>query len=426
MFKEVGHFNEIACHRFLHQLLDGLAWLHQHGVAHRDLKCDNLLLSEDGDLKIGDFGSAKRILETSTGQDTMRTARAGIGSPFWMSPEIIRAEYSDDVWRKADIWGVGCVAIELLTGKPPWTALSNPMTVMYHIASTTNLPSFPEETSPELGDFIRCCLNRNSTERLSAMDLLYHPFITREAFEPWAKIEVVADSPPSDDEIEGEWSQPVEYNVEPMEGIPRLDLEAYYDPDSGWWYDPTTEQWCNLWEQSEEELPVAPLPWYTLDIIYMWLMMARESLDYYPIVRVLGNYAAGDDSELSLVENELLKVIESSDDGWWYGSNQDGSEGYFPCTYVEYLEEEVPFQVKVVESIDVHEASHLKLDQDETIRVLHRDASGWWFGENHNHQAGWFPSSYVEWTDIDHQDLMVCENLDDLDELMDYVGISHD
>ncbi|ETP37105.1 STE/STE11 protein kinase, variant, partial [Phytophthora nicotianae P10297] len=128
------------------------------------VQCANLLLADDG-VKIADFGTAKRAVEEELGgviaeegaqeksMETARSVREGLGSPFWMAPEIVRAEKGADSWRKADIWGIGCIVIEMATGRPPWENLSNPLTAMFHIASVTTIPEFPAHLSPTAHDF---------------------------------------------------------------------------------------------------------------------------------------------------------------------------------------------------------------------------------------------------------------------------------
>lgn len=151
---------------YVRDVVHGVAHLHELGIAHRDLKCANLLLADDehGGVKIADFGTATRVMEELGGviterEDqvqpmetarfvvlvicrdafvemvalavlltiacrtwhlTFRSVREGLGSPFWMAPELVRAEKGADSWRKADIWGIGCVVIEMATGRPPW------------------------------------------------------------------------------------------------------------------------------------------------------------------------------------------------------------------------------------------------------------------------------------------------------------------
>ncbi|ETI39164.1 STE/STE11 protein kinase, variant [Phytophthora nicotianae CJ01A1] len=134
LLKEFGPFDEEMVQVYIRDVVRGVEHLHELGIAHRDLKCANLLLADDG-VKIADFGTAKRAVEEELGgviaeegaqeksMETARSVREGLGSPFWMAPEIVRAEKGADSWRKADIWGIGCIVIEMATGRPPWVSL---------------------------------------------------------------------------------------------------------------------------------------------------------------------------------------------------------------------------------------------------------------------------------------------------------------
>ncbi|KAE9074006.1 hypothetical protein PF010_g24851 [Phytophthora fragariae] len=203
LLKEFGAFDEDVVRTYVRDVVRGVAHLHELGIAHRDLKCANLLLADDerGGVMIADFGTAKRVIVEDGGAEeegedqpleTARSVREGLGSPFWMAPELVRAEKGADSWRKADIWGVGCVVIEMATARPPWENLSNPLTAMFHIASTTTIPEFPAQLSSTAHDFLSRCFDKNPDTRASAAELLRHPFLREELEERQA---VVADDP---------------------------------------------------------------------------------------------------------------------------------------------------------------------------------------------------------------------------------------
>ncbi|KAG7382605.1 hypothetical protein PHYPSEUDO_004685 [Phytophthora pseudosyringae] len=191
LLKEFGPFDEDMVRVYVRDVVRGVAHLHELGIAHRDLKCANLLLADDenGGVKIADFGTAKKAVEMdrsgaiaeeddeSQALETARSVREGLGSPFWMAPELVRAEKGVDSWRKADIWGVGCVVIEMATGRPPWENLSNPLTAMFHIASATTIPEIPTHLSSTAHDFLSLCFAKNPDTRASATELLQHPFL---------------------------------------------------------------------------------------------------------------------------------------------------------------------------------------------------------------------------------------------------------
>ena len=73
-----------------------------------------------------------------------------IGTPSWMAPEVIRDEGGSISWRKADLWSLGCTALEMTTGKAPWSQFNNPVTILYHIACQDTLPEYPTPASFEV------------------------------------------------------------------------------------------------------------------------------------------------------------------------------------------------------------------------------------------------------------------------------------
>lgn len=161
---------------FTRQILLGLAYLHENGVIHRDIKGDNILVTETGSVKLADFGCSKRIGELASasrnGADTF------VGTPFWMAPEVITDEQVG-YGVKADIWSLGCTMVEMLTGKPPWQEFKTMWSAIYHIANSTGKPSgIPDNLAPLLAKFLDLCLERDVERRPSAMELLQHPFLS--------------------------------------------------------------------------------------------------------------------------------------------------------------------------------------------------------------------------------------------------------
>ncbi|XP_050552759.1 serine/threonine-protein kinase Tao isoform X5 [Spodoptera frugiperda] len=146
----------------------GLSYLHSLGRIHRDIKAGNILLTENGTVKLADFGSAS----------IKCPANSFVGTPYWMAPEVILAMDEGQYDGKVDVWSLGITCIELAERKPPYFNM-NAMSALYHIAQNDS----PTLQAPEWTDtfryFVEACLQKNPADRPSSTKLLSHPFITR-------------------------------------------------------------------------------------------------------------------------------------------------------------------------------------------------------------------------------------------------------
>ncbi|KAI2781835.1 MAP kinase [Daldinia loculata] len=163
------------------QLLEGLAYLHESGIAHRDIKPENILLDHNGVIKYVDFGAAKVIARQGRtlvhGLSATKPNKSMTGTPMYMSPEVIKGENPGRAGA-VDVWSLGCVILEMVTGRRPWSNLDNEWAIMYNIAQG-NPPQLPsiDQLSAQGIDFLNKCFVRDPKRRASAVELLQHEWI---------------------------------------------------------------------------------------------------------------------------------------------------------------------------------------------------------------------------------------------------------
>lgn len=174
---------------YIRQVLRGLEYLHEHGIIHRDIKGDNVLVDTAGGMcKISDFGSSKKTHATfggstssgGVGGPARGAAQTIAGTPNWMAPEVITCQgVLGDHAAKADVWSVGCTSIELLNrGQPPWPTFSSQWAAIYHIGNATGPPEgIPDFLSEACLDFVLGCLTRDPVARQSVAMCLQHRWI---------------------------------------------------------------------------------------------------------------------------------------------------------------------------------------------------------------------------------------------------------
>ncbi|GLI73144.1 mitogen-activated protein kinase kinase kinase [Penicillium ochrochloron] len=170
-----GKFEESVVRSLTRQTLDGLAYLHDMGILHRDLKADNILLDLDGTCKISDFGISKKT-DDIYGNDSTNSMQ---GSVFWMAPEVIQSQ-GQGYSAKVDIWSLGCVVLEMFAGRRPWSK-EEAIGAIFKLGSLNQAPPIPDDVSMNISPaalaFMYDCFTVDSSERPTAGTLLTrHPF----------------------------------------------------------------------------------------------------------------------------------------------------------------------------------------------------------------------------------------------------------
>lgn len=164
---------------YLRMILRGVACIHDKGFVHADLKPGNILAFPQPDgkmkLKITDFGLTRRSCEEEEAYDDYCVERRFRGTPIYMSPESVYGQ----VKAPLDIWSVGCIAVEIVSGKPVWDGCPD-QKLMLKLVDKMEIPKIPEEFSEEGKDFVGRCFDLEPERRWTAEMLLQHPYLKEE------------------------------------------------------------------------------------------------------------------------------------------------------------------------------------------------------------------------------------------------------
>nr|AAI24126.1 Zgc:152783 [Danio rerio]AAI65688.1 Zgc:152783 protein [Danio rerio] len=154
------------------EILRGLTHLHQHKVIHRDIKGQNVLLTENAEVKLVDFGVSAQLDRTVGRRNTF------IGTPYWMAPEVIACDENPNATYdfKSDLWSLGITAIEMAEGAPPLCDM-HPMRALFLIPRNPAPRLKSKKWSKKFQSFIESCLVKNHNQRPSTEQLIKHPFI---------------------------------------------------------------------------------------------------------------------------------------------------------------------------------------------------------------------------------------------------------
>ncbi|CAA7054101.1 unnamed protein product [Microthlaspi erraticum] len=237
--KNGGFLEETRVASYTRQILLGLQYIHNsEGIAHCDIKGSNVLVGDNGEAKIADFGCAK--------WDEPEVTEPVKGTPAFMAPEVARGERQG---KESDIWAVGCTVIEMATGSSPWIGAdsTDPVSVMYRVGYMGESPELPSSLTEQAKDFLGKCLKKEANERWTATQLLNHPFlITKPNTEPglvtksptsvtdqmfWRSVEEEEE----DDEERPSWWECHEERIGLLSWIGQVVMEPTWDTDGEDW-----------------------------------------------------------------------------------------------------------------------------------------------------------------------------------------------
>lgn len=165
----------------IRETLKGLQYLHLQGKVHRDIKAANILVTDNAEVKVGDFGVSGEITHTHIKRKTF------VGTPFWMAPEIIARKKYGGYDERVDIWSTGITTIELVRGAPPLLD-QDPMKMVFQIPKSDPPVLHGSRYSHFVKLFVKSCLQMEPKDRPKPLELLKHPFIMSALFIEFSKL----------------------------------------------------------------------------------------------------------------------------------------------------------------------------------------------------------------------------------------------
>ncbi|CAC5411946.1 TRAF2 and NCK-interacting protein kinase,Mitogen-activated protein kinase kinase kinase kinase 5,Germinal center kinase 1,Serine/threonine-protein kinase svkA,Serine/threonine-protein kinase mig-15,Mitogen-activated protein kinase kinase kinase kinase 4,Serine/threonine-protein kinase hippo,Serine/threonine-protein kinase pakB,Serine/threonine-protein kinase dst2,Serine/threonine-protein kinase 4 homolog B,STE20-like serine/threonine-protein kinase,Serine/threonine-protein kinase 10,Serine/threonine-protei len=167
------------------EILRGLAHLHQNKVIHRDIKGQNVLLTDNAEVKLVDFGVSAQLDKTIGRRNTF------IGTPYWMAPEVIACDENSEATydNRSDLWSLGITAIEMAEGKPPLCDM-HPMRALFLIPRNPPPRLKSSKWSSRFQNFVETCLIKDYTQRPNTENLLKHPYIKDQPTERQVRIQL--------------------------------------------------------------------------------------------------------------------------------------------------------------------------------------------------------------------------------------------
>lgn len=165
---------EALIRRYTVQLVRAVSTLHKHSIVHRDIKTANIFLTAEGNcLKLGDFGSAVKIKAHTTVPGELH---GFVGTQAYMAPEVFMKSNTEGHGRAVDIWSLGCVLVEMASGKRPWAEYDSNYQIMFKVGMG-EIPEIPDSLSEEGRHFASMCLVHEPRARATTNQLLLHTFL---------------------------------------------------------------------------------------------------------------------------------------------------------------------------------------------------------------------------------------------------------
>ncbi|KAI0166144.1 Pkinase-domain-containing protein [Xylariaceae sp. FL1272] len=205
------------CRTWFRDLILGVEYLHAQGIIHRDIKPDNLLVTEDDVLKIVDFG----VSEMFEKKDEMMTNKSA-GSPAFIPPELCQAKHGEVSGKAADVWSMGISLHCLKYGKLPFTG-NNPLEI--YAAIRTEPLTLPDGEDPDLVDLLTRILDKDSATRITLPEIREHPWVTGNGSDPLLSEEENCSDPvetPNELEVNHAFTQKMDHLIYVLRAIKRF------------------------------------------------------------------------------------------------------------------------------------------------------------------------------------------------------------